>query len=150
MDLNDSPLEYLATELRLEIEQFCINNQYAADLLRNGDLKVYAEHYTDSVIARFRKMIPAEKTHESKVELRAIFPASVWQHFKRDYLPRWFLRRFPVRYVEICEGYAFTQLEAYPKLPEFHAFPPEALEDRFTIIKTMQTNRKITNYTAAW
>ena len=42
------------------------------------------------------------------------FPASWWQHFKRDKMLAWFTRRYPVRTTKLTASVDFTRYDTYP------------------------------------
>jgi hypothetical protein len=42
------------------------------------------------------------------------YPASWWQHFKRDKMPGWFTRRYPVRMRKLSASVDFTRYDTYP------------------------------------
>jgi hypothetical protein len=45
------------------------------------------------------------------------FPATPWDHWKRDHAPAWFLRRFPVRWSHDVRSAAATYPEANVAVP---------------------------------
>jgi len=52
------------------------------------------ETWTGDLILRLSKFIYTSEEADIKVP----FPDGVWQHFKQDYLPAWYLNKYPVRY----------------------------------------------------
>jgi hypothetical protein len=53
---------------------------------------------TRDMVITFSKSI---FTKTEKVETVEIYPKTWWDHFKSDYAPSWFLRKFPAEYINI-------------------------------------------------
>lgn len=83
--------------------------------------------------------LSSEKTHinifkpmEFNIDFVSSAPRSWWQMLKRDYFPKWFVRKFPVKYkddrhsrkvrtqVRIDGDISCNVKSAYPKLPEIY------------------------------
>jgi len=72
------------------------------------------------------------KNQEFTFRLTTEYPATWWQMFKRDHMPEWFKKRWPVRYrtehhrrkvsswLRTSGTVSFEVKAAYPKLPEVH------------------------------
>lgn len=70
-----------------------------------------------------------------KFLLKTSTPSSWWQHFKRDCMPEWFKKRWPVKYdvelhrrktstfVRMSGTVSFNVKAAYPKFPEVYPDP---------------------------
>jgi len=52
----------------------------------------------NEMILELHTWLLSKKHIEKQVTEHLYIPSSVWQHFKRDYMPEWFLKRFPVDY----------------------------------------------------
>lgn len=60
--------------------------------------------------------IYAEKTVSKSKKVAFEYPATWWQCFKVEVMPRWFQEMFPVRYKMHERTIKFEQLAAFPKL----------------------------------
>jgi hypothetical protein len=61
----------------------------------------FTEQILDQVIWEFRTWM-LKKAHEKQIAHNTILvPLTWWDHLKQDYLPNWFIQRYPVKYKTI-------------------------------------------------
>lgn len=91
-----------------------------SQMITNQTLSVYVEHTLELLRDEVRMVL--RPLTERVDQVIVAYPASSWQHLKRDILPSWLLERFPV----IEEGVVVDIKAAYPlvSLPEekFHVY----------------------------
>lgn len=110
---------------RLEIETYHWRQEIPAyEIINSG----YEEREWRSI--SHESMVRELKTRVLKDSYEEI-PASWWQHFKRDCLPAWFVKRWPVKYVTVTLVLCFkpdlrthelpyVQIDTYRPEIQFH------------------------------
>lgn len=88
---------------KIELEKIRIHiehkiNKYELYGLRDMDVGRYMDEFTNSIVFQFRAFILGES---QKPIILKPQPTSWWQMFKRDIMPKWFVRKFPVKSEEI-------------------------------------------------
>jgi len=63
-------------------------------------------------------LIPAENMMEETHTVAVEYPDGWWNAFKAQYLPKYILKRFPVKYTTKKETVTFKAYMLYPKFPE--------------------------------
>lgn len=83
------------------------------------------ESHRDMLLDRMNYVItqelPAEKIEERTKEVFFEYPTNCIEMFKEQYMPNWFLNKFPVRKKTVKKTVKFKKYAAYPKLK--HIFP---------------------------
>lgn len=69
-------------------------NKYNLLGIHGIEVARWLDDMTDSVCLNFRAYVLGESQKPIEV---CFEPSSVWQMFKRDFMPKWFVSRFPVR-----------------------------------------------------
>jgi len=64
--------------------------------LMNKSLTTVVEETARGLLVKLEADILALGSHQEHVSLEVEYPATWWQHFKKDLMPGWFLRLFPV------------------------------------------------------
>lgn len=86
--LEKTTLERIQVMVQKKVDHHCIYG------LRGMEVGAFMDHLTGDVAFQFRAFVYGEL--QKPIEL-AEQPTSWWQMFKRDVMPRWFIRKFPVR-----------------------------------------------------
>lgn len=73
-------------------------SKYELHGLQNLEVGRYIDHMTDSVCFRFRAFCLGEDIKPIRLSPQ---PTSWWQMFKRDCMPKWFVKLFPVKSSEV-------------------------------------------------
>lgn len=78
------------------------------------------ETLTTRIIAHWKEL--RHKLAEDTYTCHFYHPATPWQHFKQEYLPKWFVKRYPVVNKKYTRTVNFTRYATYPmadvKLPK--------------------------------
>lgn len=61
---------------------------------RHLDLDIVEDYLSWNLLYRLHSHVLAEDLGTREYEVCFSYPANPWQHFKRDWLPDWFLRHF--------------------------------------------------------
>ena len=100
------------------------------------NLEAHMQYEGERLAIELRKMVLAEKLANQEIRVRFVettrfyFPSSVWQHFKRNHAPKWFLRRWPVK--EECTERTLARTKTV-EVEQFATFPMSPIrmpEDR--------------------
>lgn len=84
----------------------------------------FMEFASASIVARLTTEILGERTGAGEHVVAFDYPATWWEHLKRDHLPSWFTRRRPVRYRTYRKVVKWTQMATFPHSPI--RTPPDA------------------------
>ncbi len=105
------------TSRLLERRKYALHQYFSREVLETLDVEV-AEgaigYCLDQMLIRLRidlygeKIAVAEQTHEIEI------PLTWWEMFKRDRMPEWFRRRYPVRYKTAIVKFTGEQWRLYP------------------------------------
>lgn len=91
------------------------------------------EVYTDMIMTRLTAFVLTEQLVDERQLVDMAVPATWWQHFKRDNMPRWFTSRCPVRYEIFTKDVTFNVKATYPSsnyaLPEDKFGKPVIFEE---------------------
>lgn len=71
-----------------------------ATTAQTAELREWYDHALNCMVIEFSADVLAQKIAEDiyKTSFSYKVPNSWWQHFKQDKAPRWFTKRYPVRY----------------------------------------------------
>ena len=144
MSLNTKLLELDRTEILFEKKRYAIQSlddrvgQMARDSLRYDEREDYqlgalAKRLSVDILTR--KLV--DQIYED--ERFYSYPSSWWQHFKRDYMPEWFKKRYPV-HEDQHRVTLKVQFERYANYPESDIVLP----DRFGQMYLYENVRDIT------
>lgn len=64
------------------------------EFLRHYEFGQFCDHLTDSMVLSLKAYVLGET--QAPITFEA-YPTSWWQMFKRDVMPAWFVKRFPVK-----------------------------------------------------
>ena len=82
----------------------------------------WAENELESMIMELSSYVLADQKVSRRQTVTLEYPASWWQHFKRDQMPRRFIRRWPVRMQKYSREII---LDADVTYPDADMLPPE-------------------------
>jgi hypothetical protein len=106
------------TKVDLEIIPLMMQGKLRKHLATyQADFYQYAENFTDDLVFQLRALVLGER--QKTITIKGT-PRSWWQHFKRDCMPQWFVKRFPVmnlpdRTIEATVWYPDLQLSVPQK-----------------------------------
>jgi hypothetical protein len=115
----------LNEKILLDELKYSISKLQPKDLIGSftGDSMRLMRRLADEMTWELSTAVLAQKVLSDRQEFIITYPASWWQHLKRDHLPKGFTRRYPVRF-RPARGYVdFTRYDAYPKA-DFPVCPP--------------------------
>jgi hypothetical protein len=72
------------------------------------------EHTVEGMMLQLRSSVLGARILSDRQDFSFEYPASWWQHFKRDKAPGWFTRRYPVRMTKRILSVDFTRYDTYP------------------------------------
>lgn len=134
-------------EIVLEQIQLCARQHFDGHALHYMRLDEISGYMSDALCHQISTWILAEdlspkprrlnffRPMDFKFLLTTSTPSSWWQHFKRDCMPEWFKKRWPVKYdvelhrrkvstfVRMSGTVSFRVKAAYPKFPEVYSDP---------------------------
>lgn len=93
-------LEHLMPNIithRLSIDKLVVQYGISAHVLENAKLEYLYNSIIDVLIARLSTHIACSETKSVKTQ----FPSNIWQHIKAKYSPKWFTRKYPVKFQEV-------------------------------------------------
>ena len=110
-------------EVLLEKVKIAAGHTIGAATLRDMTVRVELEPIAHQLYVTLSTSVLTQKLCEDKYEVRdqrnVEVPRNVWQMFKRDYMPKWFVERFPVSYryipVHFHKTIEITRRATYPK-----------------------------------
>jgi hypothetical protein len=101
-----------AKNIELIVEKYAIQHVLAREILDGikhpYKVNTYFDYELDSMIVRMSAYIACSPEKIMTIKN----PITVWQHIKQDYAPKWFTKKYPVKYKEIKIG----AKEAFPEL----------------------------------
>ena len=93
------------------------------------DIEVYRNNSVvleDMVLSRVKLHLP---TSDIKT-FNELVPASAWDHFKKDYFPKFLLKKYPVKYKAIV----FSCKEIFPEyIPLIKTYGPRYLDVQYIV-----------------
>ena len=110
-------------EVLLEKMKIAAGHTIGAATLRDMTVQVELEPIAHQLYVTLSTSVLTQKLCEDKYEVRdqknVEVPRNVWQMFKRDYMPKWFVERFPVSYryipVHFHKTIEITRRATYPQ-----------------------------------
>lgn len=136
--------------IALEQIQLAARHAFGGHALHHMRLEEIPRYIADGICHQLSTWVMAEdlspkprrlnffRPMDFKFLLKTSTPSSWWQHFKRDHMPEWFKKRWPVKYVDklhrrkvstfvrMSGTVSFSVKAAYPKFPEVHPNPGES------------------------
>jgi hypothetical protein len=104
-------------EIILKKIQFGITQMMSPALLDEMSLITRDDIYTGGVIKYLSFYLFANKVHtEEREDVVRTYPATMWEELKRDFAPRWFKGRFPVRYSKDITHHTHKHYHVCPHL----------------------------------
>lgn len=111
-------------DLMLERCRVSMEYRLGKHMLRNLELREFQNPCTaiDDLAIAFCSDVLSNKLCEDSYSVSdsqtLLFPKTPWQHFKNDYMPKWFIKKFPIKYlhkkVEFHKTIKITRRETYP------------------------------------
>lgn len=105
----------------LELLRMGLSREIGRDTLDSMKLDLYEDGATflrNSLIARLEYMILSDKIVDDKYRFVTSFnyPATWWQHFKRDKMPKWYVEKYPVKMQTVSKvrNVKFKRHATYP------------------------------------
>lgn len=84
----------LLEKILLEKISLGFQTAFTPNILHHPDVSIMYDHCVDMVVASFRASLLVYK--QDPVEIK--FPRDWWQAFRERWLPKWWLKRWPVVY----------------------------------------------------
>lgn len=121
--MKDSNSQELFTihSILLESSRVVLERRLGKYMLRNMELRERRDIVDDLVIALSSEVLSnklCEDSYSVSDSQTLLFPKTPWQHFKNDYMPKWFIKKFPIKYlykkVEFHKTIKITRRETYP------------------------------------
>lgn len=91
-------------------------------------LDTVAEYTMDMLMVRLSAFVLTEQLVNERHTVESAVPKTWWQHFKRDKMPAWFGRKFPVLYEVFKKTVIFNAKGVYPNANI--ALPSDRFGDR--------------------
>ncbi len=101
--------------IELEKIQYGLYDFLSKASLMNMSIDRIDDFVADRIIYKIRGYLMGEKLREEKSILEVSYPCSCWQMFKKQYFPKWLLKKFPVKYETVRKKVEFKVYELYPK-----------------------------------
>jgi hypothetical protein len=118
MDMEEVFMDaYQVDQLILEKVKVDLIDYISTAQLKNFDIETLKNSMTNAIVLKLRGFLMGEKLREERKDWKVSYPSSWWQMFKRQYFPKWLLKRFPVRHTTLKRKVVFKVYELYPKLP---------------------------------
>jgi hypothetical protein len=101
-----------ARDIELTIEKYSMQHILSREILGGVkhpyEVNAYLDYTLDSMILRMNAYVACSSEKIMTIQS----PVTVWQHIKQDYAPKWFIKKYPVKYKEI----KIAAKEAFPEL----------------------------------
>lgn len=114
-----------------------INLVQAKDVRLSIERRV--EFFGETMVADWKDM--AHRLVDDRYICYFIEPANSWQHFKQDYFPLWFKRRYPVKTITQKRFVRFTRYATYPMA----YVPKELLKTRLGGIERIEDKVEVSD-----
>lgn len=108
LEIKEIFLEWLRVQSRFHIP---------SQVLRTLKIEKQEDFLYNEMAFRLSAMIPAEKLRDETHTVTFQSPKTWWQHFKKQYVPAWLLKRFPVKYQIQQRNFEVKTYALYPELP---------------------------------
>ena len=105
-------------DLILERCRVIMEHRLGKHMLRNLELRElqYPCAVIDDLAIAFCSDVLSNKLCEDSYSVSdsqtLLFPKTPWQHFKNDYMPKWFIKKFPIKH--LYKTIKITRRETYP------------------------------------
>lgn len=83
--------DYAVHRTRFKIEQYAMSMKLSPDIYRVNSIIDLATEY---MIIRVDRAIATQHMEGYVIQ----WPKNTWEFFKQDYMPKWFTKKFPVKY----------------------------------------------------
>lgn len=108
-----------ADRLTLQIKEYAAQCKLGRTVLDSLEFESREDFLTKEMVYKFSASLLSDKLVDDTYKKRYQYEvySSWWQHFKHDYMPKWFISRYPVKKTR-KSGYAtikFTRYAEYPK-----------------------------------
>lgn len=117
VDMSDTPVGDIFNEhsvtlkkLRFQLSRI-IHKEFLEELELDGRLERWFDDYVTGLALSLRSQIWAEKVEEVSHTFRT--PKTWWEHTKERWFPKWYLKKWPVRY-DVTD----VRLKRYATFPE--------------------------------
>ena len=124
----DDPRLSITEQVALEKLRYSVAQHVDLDAIANG---VDVELEFDYMAKRLVAVMTASVAGRNMEDIVLDYPASAWAYFVRDYMPRWYSKRFPPKMAK----YVVRPVELYPHVaipemdPVIHFEKREGLYD---------------------
>lgn len=138
----NKPLTAELKELILEEVKFRGNSRVPRYVIENIKFDNYIDLYTDSLVVAVELAIGAIKDSkttktEPKTNTKDLqkYPSTLWDYFKEKYSPKWFIDKYPVKYIEYFQSVTHITENTTNIMK---VFPDIALDNRYQIIRAYE------------
>ena len=83
--------------INLEAIKFRISQNFSKYMIDSMQLNVFEEHLGNAINIEFQTKIFGQH-NKQKYTVKIRIPKNWWQHFKRDILPNWYKKIYPVKW----------------------------------------------------
>lgn len=114
-------------EKKVELERlrFSVSKMLSGHTLAMTKLDVIRDEIMNGLVYELHTEVMAEKVENRVQKVTFEFPKSWWQYFKKEYFPKWLLKKFPVKSELSSKSVIFNRYATYPQLPLI--FPPDKI-----------------------
>ena len=84
----------------------------------------------------------SNNNYDASKDVHYCYPKNCWQMFKRDYLPRWITRLFPILYKHEKVRVDFKEYIYYPKFPDSKPDWAEGMKVKFSFQEWREQNKE--------
>ena len=99
----------------LKVREVQVLGAYSTGMFRASAYDQFVTGQVKQMAVEFQTSLLARHQVGDKQELVVRCPTSWWQHWKADKAPKWFLKRWPVRWHTHRQAVSFTRYDTYPR-----------------------------------
>lgn len=87
----------------------------------NVDFVPMLEQMTEHMVVTLTRRIPREQLDVINIDFQVSYPANWWEAVKERFAPKWFLKRYPVKYETkgVKESYSVDAFYDKVSIPEY-------------------------------
>ena len=95
------------TEYKFNIEKVAASSLVPEYILLTGEIDIIKHEIINDLVVRLSAYVACS----DEKEFNEVIPLNAWEHLKKDYAPKWFKRKYPVKYQTI----KFAAKEVFPE-----------------------------------
>lgn len=122
--------KYQISEIMLEKIKLAGRKYFGPDEIEQMRFESFEDIFTKVICIQWQTAIFSEKIRNDTKKVTFTYPATWWENFKFTYrlkFPKWYLKKYPIKWKTYEQVVNFEEFASYPKLSEYLKVAPHLL-----------------------